>query len=418
MVSLTRRAARRSRTPAEQQVAELLHTARTSLSLSTAFLSRLDGTLQHLEVVDSTVPLLFPQGGTQRQSTSFCQAVLDGRLPQVIPDVTALPEARRLPAARIPRIRSFVSVPVVFSDGSLYGTFCAAGLTSDRQLQERDRALLDVLARAAAVVLEPEVTERRRRAQVRERLAPVLAAGGPQVVLQPIVDLASGVRVGAEALSRFPADWQLPPDVCFQQAHSVGQGDQLEVQALAGAAAHLEHVDGYVAVNVSPSTLMTPRAMDVLARLPLRRVLLELSEHEPVQDYDALGGLLAPLRAEGLRLAIDDVGAGFASLRHIVLTAPDVLKIDRTLVAGVADDPVLGRLVGSITSFAHGTGARVVAEGIETARDAQALRALEVDFGQGWFFGRPGPAELLGPAVERRPVPSQREEPARYAGAI
>ncbi len=82
--------------------------------------------------------------------------------------------------------------------------------------------------------------------------------------------------------------------------------------------------------------------------------------------------MLAPLRARGMRLAIDDVGAGFSSLRHIVLTGPDVIKLDRTIVDGVSHDPVLTTLVRSLVEFAHGCGARVVAEGIETAADAAA----------------------------------------------
>ena len=96
----------RQRTDAEQQIADLLRTARRSLKMSVAFLSRLDGTTQHLEVMESSLPLVFRDGLTQPQETTFCQAILDGRLPPVIPDVRAHPEAMVLPAARIPRIRS------------------------------------------------------------------------------------------------------------------------------------------------------------------------------------------------------------------------------------------------------------------------------------------------------------------------
>jgi len=388
---------------AEQQVADLLRTAKRALGLSVTFLSRFDGTTQHLELVDSAIPFLFPQGARLTRSTTFCQAILEGRLPAVIPDVRAFPEAMALPAARFPRLRSYVSAPVRLSDGSLYGTFCAAGLTTDKGLSARDQVLMEVLAAAAAVIIEPGVLERARVQEVEERIVPLLVDGGPTVVLQPIVDLATGRRAGAEALSRFPAHWRLAPDVVFAQAHGIGLGHELELLALERAARLLHRVDGYVAMNVSPATLVTPECGALLAGLPAERVLLELSEHEQVEDYPALAAALAAPRAAGMRLAIDDVGAGFSSLRHIVITAPDVIKLDRSIIDGVCADRVLSTLVGSLVVFAHGSGTQVVAEGVETAADAAALRGLGVDLGQGWFFGRPGSAEALGP-LDRAPA--------------
>ncbi|SEL16194.1 EAL domain, c-di-GMP-specific phosphodiesterase class I (or its enzymatically inactive variant) [Blastococcus sp. DSM 46786] len=410
------------RTDTEQQIADLLRTAKKSLHLSVAFLSRLDGTTQHLEVVESSVPFLFQEGVTQVQETSLCQAVLDRKLPAVIPDLRKFPEAMKLPAARMPRIRSYVSVPVTLSDGTLYGTFCAAGLTTDKDLTKRDKALMDVLASAASVIIEPQVREEHRRTGIEGRLAPLMAAGGPVVALQPIVDLATGARVGAEALSRFPAEWQQTPDVVFEEAHSVGLGDQLELLALRRAAEHLRQADGYVAMNVSPGTLLTPECAALLAELPLDRILLELSEHDAVDDYDALAATLAPFRAGGLRLAIDDVGAGFSSLRHIVVTSPDVIKLDRSIVSGLDTDPVRTVLVRSLVDFAGGLQARVVAEGIETATEADALRSLGVDYGQGWHFGRPAvpesqpPAAVQPGAVQPDTVQPDGGEPARAGG--
>jgi EAL domain-containing protein (putative c-di-GMP-specific phosphodiesterase class I) len=403
---------RRQRSAAEQQIADLLQTARKSLGLSVAFFSRLDGTTQHLEVVESSLPVLFHDGLTQPQDTSFCQAVLDGVLPLVMPDVRHFPAAMALRPARVPRIRSYVTAPVRLSDGTLYGTFCAFGFRSDPQLTTRDATLMEVLANAASVIAEPEVRARHRRVEIEDRLDPVIAQHGPTVVLQPIVDLATGTRCGAEALSRFPAEWGLPPDVVFEQAHSVGQGDHLELLALERAADHLPHVAGYLSVNVSPGTLLTPACLDLLAALPLDRVVLELSEHEPVHDYVALGAVLAPLRGQGMRLAIDDVGAGFSSLRHIVITSPDVIKLDRSIVSGLDHDPVLAKLASSLVEFAHGIDVRIVAEGVETAAEHAVLQALGVDGGQGWLFGRPGPADTLVDAGTVLAPPAQRSATA------
>ena len=115
--------------------------------------------------------------------------------------------------------------------------------------------------------------------------------------------------------------------------------------------------------------------------------------------------VLEPLRAAGMRLAIDDVGAGFSSLRHILLTAPDVIKLDRSIVDGVSTDPVLRSLVRSLVDFAEGCDARVVAEGVETAADGDVLCSLGVDYGQGWHYGRPGPAADLAAASTRSLLP-------------
>jgi len=186
-----------------------------------------------------------------------------------------------------------------------------------------------------------------------------------------------------------------------QRIIDAARGARLPVVAIVNSHWHLDHVSGYVAMNVSPATLLTPECGELLARLPLTRVLLELSEHDQVEDYATLQAALEPFRARGLRLAIDDVGAGFSSLRHIVVTTPDVIKLDRTLVDGVTGDPVLRTLVRSLVDFAHGFDATVVAEGVETAADATTLLALDVDLGQGWHFGRPGPAADLADCPPR-----------------
>jgi EAL domain-containing protein (putative c-di-GMP-specific phosphodiesterase class I) len=378
----------RQRSEAAEQVADLLRTARESLGLSLAFLTRMDETTQYLEVVDSSVPVVFRDGVTRPRDTSFCQAIMDGTLPAVIPDVRQYPEAMRLPAAKNPRFRSYVSVPVVLSDGTVYGTFCAAGFIADRELSKRDQALMEILSRAAALIIEPEARERERAAEIGSRILPLLDSGGPVVLLQPIVELATRRRVGAEALSRFPREWALPPDRCFADAHDIGEGHRLELAALRRAADRLAEAHGYVAMNVSPATLLTPECAPMLHRLPLDRVVLELSEHDPVDDYGALTAVLAPLRARGMRLAIDDVGAGFSSLRHIVVTSPDVIKLDRSIVAGIAGDPVLTVVTRSLVDLAGAIGAQVVAEGIETEADAAALAAVGVHLGQGWHFGK------------------------------
>jgi hypothetical protein len=248
----------RRRSEAEAQIARLLRTARRKLDLSVAFLSRVDERARTMQVVDTL--LAAPADGySGPRDSGFCLAVLEGRLPRVMPDVRRVPEAMALHPADLPQIRGHVSVPVVLSDGTVYGTFCAYGLVGDPEVSPRDLALMEVLADAAALVIEPQLRTEQEHAEIHHRIDPVIGAGGPDVVLQPIVSLCTGARVGAEALSRFPAAWGRSPDVVFGEAHRIGAGHRLELLALACGAGTLGDVDGYVSLNVSAQTLLTPQ---------------------------------------------------------------------------------------------------------------------------------------------------------------
>lgn len=383
------------RSDAEQRVAALLHTARKALGMSLAFTSTFDGDVQVLNIVDASSWLPVKDGTEQVRSTSICQVILDGDLPAVLPDLRDFPLAMSLPAARMPRIRSYISIPIRLSDGSFYGTFCAAGLRPAPELGSQDQALMEVLAHAAALILEPEVVQQRNRLNSQQRFGPLLAAGGPRIVFQPIVTIADGARIGVEALSRFPPEWELAPDAAFEQAHALGLGDDLERLAMGKALRQAQNIDGYCSVNVSPRTLIQPATLDLLSEFADSSLLIELSEHDQVTDYPTLITALQQLRELGARLAIDDVGSGYSSLKHVLATSPEVLKLDRSMVTDVATDDTKRLLIQAIAKFALDSNAMVVAEGVETRAEADTLLACGVSFGQGWLFGRPLPiAEL------------------------
>jgi PAS domain S-box-containing protein len=228
------------------------------------------------------------------------------------------------------------------------------------------------------------------------RLEILRAIHGNAVVpaFQPIVTLAERRMVGVEALSRFtvPDDRRGPQD-WFTDAAAVGLSVELELHALRvalQAARDLpEHC--YVSVNVSPPTLTSPALARLLRRsgMPMTRLVLELTEHASVEDYDELRRALAPLREQGVRLAVDDAGAGYASFRHILALAADVIKLDRTIVSGIDADPARKALAAAVVRFAHDIGSIVIAEGIETDPELSALEQIGVDSAQGYLLGRP-----------------------------
>jgi EAL domain-containing protein (putative c-di-GMP-specific phosphodiesterase class I) len=144
-------------------------------------------------------------------------------------------------------------------------------------------------------------------------------------------------------------------------------------------------------VNLSPETLLLPGVHGALARspIPLSRIVLEITEHSSVEDYADLARALRPLREAGMRIAVDDAGAGYATFRHILALSPDVIKLDRTLIAGIDRDPARRALAAAVVSFAGETRTSVVAEGLETAAEFRTVLRLGVDSGQGYLLGRP-----------------------------
>jgi EAL domain-containing protein (putative c-di-GMP-specific phosphodiesterase class I) len=225
-----------------------------------------------------------------------------------------------------------------------------------------------------------------------ELVREVLRAGTIGMAFQPIVHLRNGTTVGVEALARFPQKASRSPDRWFAEAAEIGLRLELELASARAALAHLERVPEamYLSINLSPETLTSAEFMRLVADTAMQRVVVELSEQIPVSDYDLLNQALGQLRARGGRLAIDDAGAGFASLQHILRLSPDIIKLDMTLTKGVDSDQARRALASALTSFASEIGADIVAEGVETQSEVDALRSLGVTYGQGFFLGYPG----------------------------
>ena len=232
----------------------------------------------------------------------------------------------------------------------------------------------------------------------------MIDAGGPLVVLQPVVDLATGRPGGRGGAQPVPGGWGKPPDVCLRRGAQRRARHRLELLALDRAAAHLDRVDGYVAMNVSPAPC-SPRVRRA-ARAGCRWTgccwscpsTTRSRTTPPCRRCCAVPGA-------GLRLAIDDVGAGFSSLRHIVVTSPDVIKIDRSIVTGLTATRCARRWSARWSSSRTAATCGWSPRAWRPPAEAAVLGALGVDYGQGWHFGRPAPVETLGPTVDAGILP-------------
>jgi PAS domain S-box-containing protein len=226
------------------------------------------------------------------------------------------------------------------------------------------------------------------------RVNEVLADEAIAPVFQPIVELKTGRAIGYEALSRFPGDPAHTPDRWFDDAWRVGLGIPLELLAVRVAATALPRLQRGVglSINASPPAVAAQGFLQSLGG-DVDRVAVEITEHLRVDDYEEVSMKLAALRKAGGQVAIDDFGAGYASLQHILKMSPEWIKLDTSLTERIGRDSVAQALVTALVSFTDSIGVRVVAEGIEDADGVEMLSDLGIRFGQGFHLGRPAPLD-------------------------
>jgi EAL domain-containing protein (putative c-di-GMP-specific phosphodiesterase class I)/DNA-binding NarL/FixJ family response regulator len=232
---------------------------------------------------------------------------------------------------------------------------------------------------------------REERARARARIRSVMERGGLEIAFQPIVELGSRTVVGHEALSRFAPSPKRGPTEWFAEAHEVGLGVELELFAIRMACerSRLLPQDSFMAVNVSPITALRPDLLELLDCAHVDHVVLEVTEHAPVEDYPRFRVAVGRMREHGARLAIDDAGAGFASLRHILELNAELIKLDGSLTHSLESDPRRRSLAAALIEFGRESGAAVLAEHIESELQLCELRRLGVTYGQGYHLGRP-----------------------------
>ena len=373
-----------------ESIERILSLARAALDMDVAVMAAFDGDFvvqavdgEH-EWFDLDVGLRLPVNQT------YCGAMTKGEIPHLVNDAAADDRTADLPLTREAGIGAYVGVPIRLWDGTLYGTLCCLSRSAEPSLNGRDVRFLRVLAEIVADQLDRDQLETEKRRLEWSRIHSILERDSVDVEFQPVFDLLDCSIVSLEALARFWTEPMRSPSVWFAEANEVGLGAELELAAIRSA---LQRIDDFpegvaLALNVSPATALDPRFCELLLGVA-ERIVIEITEHAQVDDYDALAAALAPLRQRGAQLAIDDVGAGFANLRHILRLAPDIVKLDLSLTQEISRDPARLALATSLVGFAGGVGARIVAEGISSAEDLTSLRALGVDYGQGFYLARP-----------------------------
>lgn len=375
----------------------LLRALREHLDMDVAFLSEFTDGCRMFRYVDAEGGKGVPRPGAgDPLEQTYCQRIVDGRLPELINDADAHPEARRLAVTRALDIGAYIGVPLRLSDGTLYGTLCCYSFQPDDTLNRRDLGIMHLVADIASDIIDHEMESHREEHAIHAGVSGALAGTGMSTVYQPILDLGSMNAVGFEALTRF-SDRSMDTEHWFQSAARVGREIELELRAADMALRGFDRLPSacYLSLNVSAETLGSGELDGLLTGVPMHRLVLEITERAPIPRYDLLLEALDRYRGRGARVAVDDAGAGYASFRHILVLQPELIKLDKSLVQDVDSDASRRELASALIGFADRTGSRLVAEGVETERELSTLKGMGVGLGQGFHLGRPVPLAQL-----------------------
>jgi EAL domain-containing protein (putative c-di-GMP-specific phosphodiesterase class I) len=382
-----------------ENIGRVLIAIRTHLHMDVAFVSEFLGTDRILKNVDCADPEGPIQAGDILPlAAGYCRHVTTGALPELIADTSTIALARSIPETAAIPIGAHLSVPIKLEDGRIFGTFCCFSHKPRPDLGERDLGLLRTFGQLLATDIAADVSAERLRGMRLARIDAAVRSGDPQVVFQPIRSLTDGSIVSLECLARFRSEPVRAPHEWFTEAHQVAVGVELELHVARKAVLTCAALPAPVclSINFSPDTLLQRDAVwETLSGFDPRRLVLEITEHIPIADYHVITAALAPLRERGIRVAIDDAGAGYSSMRHILDMRPDIIKLDISLTRGVDCDPIRKALAAALGEFARRAGTTVVAEGIETEEELAVLRGLGFHSGQGFLLGRPQPIEEL-----------------------
>ncbi|TML94627.1 MAG: EAL domain-containing protein [Actinobacteria bacterium] len=373
-----------------EAIERILSLARGALDMDVALVGAFDGDFV-VQAVDGEQEWFDLDVGTRIPAEkTYCRRMVQGEIPHLVQDAAYDERTADLSMTREAGIGAYVGAPIRLWDGTLYGTLCCLSRSAEPSLNDRDARFLHVLAEIVADHIDRGQLEGEKRKLEWLRVRGVLDRDDIDIEFQPVFDLADCRIVSLEALARFWTEPMRSPSAWFAEAAEVGLGVELELAAIRSALQRLDDFPPEVALalNVSPTTALDRRFCELLLDVA-DRVVIEITEHAQVDDYEELQRALAPLRQRGAQVAIDDVGAGFANLRHILRLAPDIVKLDLSLTQEISRDPAREALATSLVGFAEGVGASIVAEGISSDEDLAVLRALGVAYGQGFYLARP-----------------------------
>ena len=359
-----------------------------------------------LEVVGSAADA--SEGAEMVRSLRPTVCLCDVRLPGGGGEIVAAEARRSAPETRV------VALSACDDAGTIMGmiragamSYIVKGTAGDEVLDGIHRAIRGQASMPASAATAVGAELRGQGEEARGKvilLRHVLDHDLMSIVFQPVVDIETREPIAFEALCRVNLPPRRPPNNWFADAADNDLGLEFELHAIRLALAHLSHLPDEcpLHVNASPAVAMSPELALLFKGIAPGRIVLEITEHTRIDDYPALAAALAPLRAAGVAIGVDDAGSGFSSMSHIVNMEADVIKVDISLVRDIHLNKMRRAMVGALAEFARQAEALVIAEGVELEEERATLITLGVTAAQGYLFGRPAPCSCATPHLEEQ----------------
>ncbi|MGO1297405.1 MAG: sensor domain-containing phosphodiesterase [Vibrio sp.] len=379
----------------ESKINTILSIIRKHFNMEIAFIAEFADGQRIFRFIDANNISPMDVGDADPLEETYCKRIADDSLSNIIHNTSENTITKALPITDKLSIGSYMGVPIVLSTGETFGTFCCYKKSSDYTLNKRDLSFLNAISDIASSLIEQNITFENECREIEERVQSVLNPEKIDIHYQPIYNLVTNHVSGFESLSRFVTKPYRTPDVWFSEASQVGLGEALEMMAIKNAINGLTEFgsDIYISINTSPEYILNGAISKVLNDIDAKRIVLEVTEHSPISSYEDFRKALKPLRKQGLRLAIDDAGAGYASFQHILELEPDIIKLDISLTQNIHNNRTKFLLAKALCGFSKAIGCTIIAEGIETNKELNALKELGVDMGQGYLLGKPMPID-------------------------
>lgn len=376
---------------AREEIGAMLEALRVRLDMDVAFVSRQIGSSHRFFThVAARGPTPLASGDHSANENSLCWLVIEGKLPERVTDTSLYENAACLPVVDQLNVRSHFSVPLRRRDGRVHGSLCCFSYRPRPDIDDHDMQMLRSLAMIISEQIESRIEREERCEDAAQEIERLIIDDALTIVHQPIYDLSDWHLIGHECLMRQKAQPQRSPLDLLQRARAAGRTLELELHAARKALATLDssHPEHFVAINVSPATLSSPALLALIPEGSETRLVIELNQQETALQQTPVKEAIKVLKSRAW-VAVKGTSASLEGLQALLDLGPDILKLDRDFLGGLAADPALRALIMALVQIAGDTGVTLIAQGVETREDLQALRELGVRYAQGFILGKP-----------------------------